>query len=97
MVDSPPPETRVRAPIPIELAEPPTIEVDGGLVAQGLGLEVPEFRRLMEQRRIRVLCERGTGEHAGLHRATFYHGDRRVRLVVDDEGRPVEPAGDGTG
>ena len=81
----------MRDAIPIRLAEPTAIEVDAALVAQGLGLEVAEFRRLMEVRRISVLCERGTGEHAGLYRASFYHQGRRMRLVVDAEGRPVEP------
>jgi hypothetical protein len=43
----------------------------------------------MEQHRIPVLCERGVGEHAGLHRASFYQEGRRVRLVVDDDGNIV--------
>lgn len=85
----------MRTPIPLALAGPPSIEVDGALVADGLGLDVAAFRRLMDQRRIGVLCERGTGEHAGLYRASFYHGGRRVRLVIDGTGRVVgttEPA-----
>ena len=35
------------------------------------------------------LCERGTGEDAGLYRATFYHGTKRARVVVDRQGRFV--------
>ncbi|WP_342779184.1 DUF6522 family protein [Luteimonas granuli] len=81
----------MRNPIPIELAGQPSIEVDGALVARGLGLDVAEFRRLMEIRKISVLCERGTGEDDGLYRASFYHQGRRMRLVVDADGRPVEP------
>jgi hypothetical protein len=77
------------APIPIEVNPTRDIEIDAALVAPGLGLEIAEFKRLMETRRITVLCERGTGEHAGLYRASFYHGRRRVRLVVDGEGTPV--------
>lgn len=65
------------------------IEIDGALVARALGLEVALFRRLMEDRRIVVLCERGTGADAGYHRATFYHHDRRVRLLLDPQGRLV--------
>lgn len=76
--------------IPIELAGQPSIEVDGALVAHGLGLDVAEFRGLMEIRKISVLCERGTGEDAGLYRVSFYHDGRRMRLVVDAAGRPVE-------
>lgn len=76
-------------PIPLQLSAAPGIEVDGALVARGLGLEVDAFRELMARGRIRVLCERGTGEDAGLYRATFYHDGRRARLVVDAQGTPV--------
>ncbi|MGY0559305.1 MULTISPECIES: DUF6522 family protein [unclassified Luteimonas] len=68
----------------------PMIEISGALVAGELGLELEEFRRLMEIRKIKMLCERGTGEDEGLYRATFYHGDRRARFIVDRHGRPVE-------
>lgn len=67
----------------------PAIEIEGALVARELGLEVEEFRRLMEIRKIKVLCERGTGEDAGRYRATFYHGDQRARFIVDRFGIPV--------
>jgi hypothetical protein len=40
----------------------------------------------MDQRRITVLCERGVGEDFGRYRASFYYGDRRVRLVLDAAG-----------
>lgn len=70
----------------------PSIEIEGALVARELDLDVDEFRRLMEIRKIKVLCERGTGEDAGRWRATFYHGDRRARFIVDRHGRPVAPA-----
>ena len=77
------------ATIPISLQggpRAPDIEVDAAHVARGLGLDVADFRQRMADRKITVLCERGTGEHAGLWRASFYLGDRRVRLVVDAEG-----------
>lgn len=76
----------------IDVAVNPEVEIDAALVADGLGLAVDEFRRLMEQRKISVLCERGTQEDAGLYRATFYHGERRLRMVVDASGTPVEDA-----
>src|SRR5690606_13965164 len=73
----------------IDIALSPEVEIDAALVAECLGLAVGDFRRLLELRRITVLCERGTDEDAGLYRATFYHGQRRVRLGVDASGRPV--------
>ena len=69
------------------------VEIDGAFVARGLGLEVPEFRQLMDRRQITVLCERGTGKDAGLYRASFYHAGRRLRLVVDSDGVPVDDTG----
>ena len=70
----------------------PQVEIDGALVARALDLEIGEFRRLMEDRRISVLCERGVGEDEGLYRASFYHGERRARMVVDANGTPVADA-----
>ncbi|HZX81096.1 MAG TPA: DUF6522 family protein [Lysobacter sp.] len=66
------------------------VEIDARLIAPRLGLGLDDFRRLMAERRISVLCERGTGEDEGRVRATFYHGARRVRLVVDREGRLLQ-------
>lgn len=66
----------------------PSIEIDATLVARALAMDVDEFRRLMEAKKIAVLCERGTGEDAGHYRASFYYGERRARLVVDGKGRP---------
>ena len=75
--------------IPLELNPERSIEIDGALVADGLGLPVAEFRQLMEDRKVTVLCERGVGEDAGRYRASFYYEGRRVRLVVDEDGRPA--------
>lgn len=75
--------------IPIEVNPSRTVEIDGALVAAGLGLPLADFRQLMDQRSITVLCERGVGEDAGLYRASFYHQGKRVRLVVDADGNPV--------
>lgn len=80
----------MRAPIPLTLAEQPSVEIEGATVAQGLGLPVEEFRQLMEDRKIKVLCERGTGEDAGLYRASFYLGPQRFRVVVDASGQVVQ-------
>ncbi|MBJ6980847.1 DUF6522 family protein [Luteimonas sp. MC1572] len=66
----------------------PSVEIDAALVARELELEVEAFRQLMADGKISVLCERGTGEDAGLYRASFYLGTRRARLVVDAAGRP---------
>ena len=78
--------------IPIETnpaAPGAEIEIEASLLAAGFGMEVEAFRRLMNERRITVLCERGIGDDEGLVRATFYFDRTRVRLVVDGTGQPV--------
>ena len=54
-----------------------------------MGLDVAAFRQLMDDGKITVLCERGTGEDAGTWRASFYYGGRRARFVVDAQGNPL--------
>lgn len=75
--------------IPITLSSSMNVEIDAMIVAEGLDLAVPRFRELMQQGKVAVLCERGTGEDQGLYRASFYHAGKRVRLVVDSDGNPV--------
>jgi hypothetical protein len=65
------------------------IQVDAGIVGQGLGLEAIEVRRLMLEGKLTSSCERGVNEDAGLYRLTFFHEGRRLRLTVDDAGRIV--------
>ena len=67
----------------------PELEIDGALVARAMGLDVAAFRQLMDDGKIAVLCERGTGEDAGTWRASFYYGGRRARFVVDAQGNPL--------
>ena len=81
-------------PIPISLEEHArVIEIEAALVAKGLGLAPADFMRLLEDRKITQLCERGTWADAGLFRASFYHDGKRVRLVVDADGRVLESQG----
>ncbi len=76
--------------IPLEVnPQTPLIEIDGAVVARGLGLTVAAFQDMMERQQVTVLCERGTGEDEGLVRASFYHDGKRVRLVVDGDGNIV--------
>ncbi len=77
--------------IAIELNPTFEIVIDGAPIARALGLDKDAFFRLLAQRKIDRLCERGTGEDTGRWRASFYHGHKRVRVVVDRDGRMLEP------
>jgi hypothetical protein len=70
-------------------ANRPELEIDGALVAEAIGLDVAAFRQLMDEGKITVLCERGTGEDAGTWRTSFYYGGRRARFVLDAQGHPL--------
>ena len=80
-------------PLAMQPADP-GVEIDAALLADAFGMDLADFRQRMEDRKITVLCERGTGPDAGLYRASFYYQGKRVRLVVDRDGNPV-PGRDG--
>ena len=67
----------------IELTED-GITVDAAIIAEGLGMEPAAVQAGMREGAITSRCERGIGRHAGRYRLTFFHGGRRLRLVVDE-------------
>ncbi len=67
-----------------------SFSVDAALIAESLGIGLSLIQTLMRQGKITSRCERGVDEDAGRHRLTFFHGNRRLCLVVDDSGAIVE-------
>ncbi|MDT9599909.1 DUF6522 family protein [Sphingosinicella rhizophila] len=67
-----------------------SFDIDASLIADGLGLAPSAVPELMKAGRITSLCERGEGADAGRHRLSLFHGNRRLRLVVDGDGNIVE-------
>lgn len=66
------------------------IDLDAALIAADLGLDCPGVLEAMRVGRLTALCEQGVAEDAGRYRVTFYHGNTRLRLIVDAEGQIVE-------
>jgi hypothetical protein len=64
--------------------------VDAAVVARELGIDEETLRELLRSRQITSLCEAGIDDDAGRYRLTFFHGNRRLRLVVDADGRVVQ-------
>jgi Family of unknown function (DUF6522) len=62
------------------------VEVEASIVAEGLGLGLPQFREQMQAGQITSRSERGTDADLGRHRLTFFSQHRRFRLIVDDSG-----------
>ena len=63
------------------------ILVDAALLGALLDLEATEIPSLLRNRTITSFCERGIGADDGRHRLTFFHGNRRARLIIDAAGR----------
>ena len=68
----------------------PGIEIDAGVIGNGLGMETSQVQSLMQEEKISILCERGTAEDLGCHRVTFYYAGRRFRILIDASGRIFE-------
>lgn len=68
------------------------IGLDAALIATDLGLDCPGVLEAMRVGQLTATCERGVDEDAGRHRVTFYHGNTRLRLIVDASGQIVQRA-----
>lgn len=66
-----------------------TFLVDAALIGELLRLPASGVPALMREGKITSACERGTDEHAGEFRLTFFYRNRRARLSTDLAGRIV--------
>ena len=66
------------------------LRIDAAVIGQGLNVEPALVQVRMREGKITVLCERGVDEDAGRYRMTFFHENRRFRLVVDEEGNAIQ-------
>ncbi len=55
-----------------------------------LGLAPAQVPEKMRSGEITSQSEQGVDEHAGTIRLTFWHADRRVRIVCDDNGNVLK-------
>jgi hypothetical protein len=66
------------------------LRIDAAVIGQGINVEPSLVQDRMREGKITVLCERGVDEDAGRYRMTFFHENRRFRLVVDEEGTAIQ-------
>lgn len=64
-----------------------TFLVDAALIGELLHLPATRVPTLMREGAITSACERGTDEHEGEFRLTFFYRNRRARLSTDPAGR----------
>ncbi|MCA6106222.1 DUF6522 family protein [Bradyrhizobium cenepequi] len=64
-----------------------TFLVDAALIGELLHVPASRVPVLMREGKITSACERGVDDHEGEFRLTFFHRNRRARLVTDPSGR----------
>jgi hypothetical protein len=64
-----------------------TFVVDAALIGELLQVPATSEPVLMREGRITSACERGIGDDEGEFRLTFFHRNRRARLITDLAGR----------
>jgi len=74
---------------PVEISNG-VVQVEASVIAEGLGLALPQFREQMQAGKITSLSERGTDADLGRHRLTFFSEHRRFRLIFDDSGTIIQ-------
>lgn len=66
------------------------VRIDAAIVAAGFKIAPALVQPLMHEGKITSLCERGVDRDLGTFRLSFFHGRRRLRLVVDATGNVIE-------
>lgn len=62
------------------------IEIDAALVGELFNVPPAEVLALLKARAITSVCERGIDEHQGETRLSFFYGNRRARVSIDENG-----------
>ncbi|WP_373090102.1 DUF6522 family protein [Sneathiella sp.] len=66
------------------------IEIDAGVVAKGLKIDVASLQAGMRNGSITSLCEQGIEKDEGQFRLTFFSNNCQYRLVVDEKGTVIQ-------
>ena len=67
-----------------------TVQIDATIVAEAFGIAPDRLIELMRQGKVTSLSERGMDEDAGKVRLTFFHDNRRLRIVADESGGVIQ-------
>lgn len=65
------------------------IEIDAALVGELFNIPPREVLALLKARAITSVCERGMDEHEGETRLSFFYGNRRARVSLDQNGKVI--------
>jgi Family of unknown function (DUF6522) len=73
-------------PQSVSAQNPEDVVVDAQLLAALFEITPDALKTAMRSGTVTSLCERGTQEHEGLYRLSFFYGSRRVRLNLNQLG-----------
>lgn len=62
------------------------ITIDAAMLSQAFGTDASTVRAWLRGGELTSYCEHGVGVDASRYRLTFFHGNRRFRLVIADDG-----------
>ena len=66
------------------------VAIDASVIAEGLGIALPQLRKQMRAGEITSRSERGIDDDSGRYRLSFFSEHRRFRVVVDQNGAIVQ-------
>jgi hypothetical protein len=66
------------------------VRVDAEVIAAGFAIDPALVHALLREGKITSLCECGIDQDSGLYRLTFFHQNRRLRVVTDAAGNIIE-------
>lgn len=66
------------------------VVIDAALLGPMLDLAPADVPEMMRRNEITSLCEKGIDSDEGHYRLSFFHGQRCVRLKVDETGKVVQ-------
>jgi hypothetical protein len=67
-----------------------SVEVDAGVIAEGLGIDPSIVHDCLRQGKITARYERGIDEDEGMHKLSFFAGHWRFQIVVDEAGNVIQ-------
>ncbi|MGH9643820.1 MAG: DUF6522 family protein [Terriglobales bacterium] len=66
------------------------VSIDASLIAKYMGLRPEGVLDAARAGRLTCVHEQGIAEDMGRTRLTFHHGNRRLRLTLDEQGRVID-------
>lgn len=67
-----------------------SITIDAEIIAKAFATDIATMRTWMANGALSSLSEAGVGDDLGRHRLSFFHGSKRVRIIVAQDGAVLQ-------